>query len=92
MERVLSAAGYSSKAVENGHAALEEVGKHAYGAIVCDIAMPGMDGLEFYRALEHRHPALAPRVLLIEKPYRIKKLVDAVARLVKRPPIPGAMI
>jgi PAS domain S-box-containing protein len=37
----------------------------SFDAIFCDIHMPGMTGIDFYKKLEHSFPRLAKRVVLI---------------------------
>jgi two-component system response regulator ArlR len=41
--------GYSSESASNGLEALEQVQQKEYSAIVCDYAMPEMDGLSFLK-------------------------------------------
>jgi nitrogen-specific signal transduction histidine kinase/CheY-like chemotaxis protein len=36
-----------------------------FDAILCDVMMPGMNGMEFYRALEGSRPELAARVVFV---------------------------
>jgi two-component system, cell cycle sensor histidine kinase and response regulator CckA len=67
-------------------------------AIVCDVVMPGMDGLDLYHALEREQPQLARRVIFVSgrtarsmppmprmplpKPLNQSDLVDAVRGVV----------
>jgi EAL domain-containing protein (putative c-di-GMP-specific phosphodiesterase class I) len=41
-----------------GEAALELVGQRSFDAVVCDVAMPGMDGIEFLRSVHEQEPDL----------------------------------
>jgi two-component system response regulator AtoC len=41
--------GYSAECAENGVSALQLLSKRTYDFIICDIRMPGMDGLSFLR-------------------------------------------
>ncbi|SKA25363.1 Response regulator receiver domain-containing protein [Trichlorobacter thiogenes] len=41
--------GYSAELAEDGGAALKLLSEHSYNFIICDIIMPGMDGLSFLR-------------------------------------------
>ena len=50
----------------NAREALERIdaGTH-YDAILCDVMMPIMTGIEFHRALTERHPALVPSLIFL---------------------------
>jgi DNA-binding NtrC family response regulator len=50
--------GYAVKAVESGEAALAAVQKERFDVAVCDIMMPGLDGVETLKALKARCPRL----------------------------------
>ena len=47
----LEALGYSVEAVDNGYAALQALELESFDAIILDVDMPGMDGIEVGRAL-----------------------------------------
>ena len=49
-EGIIEDEGYEVAGVENGYEALEEVQKSFYDLIFMDIKMPGMNGVETYRA------------------------------------------
>jgi two-component system response regulator MprA len=49
--RALSLDGYAVEAVEDGERALDAVAERAFDAVVLDVAMPGVDGLEVCRRL-----------------------------------------
>jgi CheY-like chemotaxis protein len=49
----------------DGHEALARVRRATYDAVVCDLKMPRVDGLEFYRALAAATPRLARRVIFV---------------------------
>jgi len=36
-----------------------------FAAILCDLRMPGMDGMQFYEEVEKRDPKLAKRILFV---------------------------
>ncbi|ACY17136.1 response regulator [Haliangium ochraceum] len=49
---------------EGGGAALALLEQDAdYDAIICDLMMPDLDGMQFYRILSERWPALRPKVM-----------------------------
>ncbi|MFL5515917.1 MAG: response regulator transcription factor, partial [Gemmatimonadales bacterium] len=47
-------AGYEVIVAGDGRQALERLGGEAFDCILLDLEMPGMDGFEVLRALEHR--------------------------------------
>jgi PAS domain S-box-containing protein len=54
---------------ESGAEALEllekEPGRDAYDAILCDLMMPGMTGMELFEVLRREHPELVSRVVFM---------------------------
>lgn len=65
LARVLRRAGYQVTTAPHGLAALLAVGRRPYRAIVCDIMMPVMDGVDFFRETVKLHPEVAARVLFV---------------------------
>jgi len=45
--------------------ALTKVECDAYDVVLCDMSMPGLDGVAFYRRLAERHPDLLKRLVFI---------------------------
>jgi CheY-like chemotaxis protein len=74
MTASLEALGYSVQAVDSGWAALEAVDHERFDAIVLDVEMPGMDGLELGRTLRqdprHSRAKLAMHSSLDEEAVR----------------------
>jgi EAL domain-containing protein (putative c-di-GMP-specific phosphodiesterase class I) len=62
-EKLLRAAGYATTAVEDPRTALELAGTGSFDAVVSDISMPQMDGLDLLRGIRSRAPDL-PVVLV----------------------------
>jgi two-component system response regulator AtoC len=60
---LLRQAGFSPQVVTSGAAALEAIEQHGFDAILSDVRMPGMDGLELLKRLVGRTPHV-PVVLL----------------------------
>jgi DNA-binding response OmpR family regulator len=49
----------------DGDEALARVRNHRYDAVICDVQMPRVDGVTFYRAIAAAAPALARRVIFV---------------------------
>jgi len=55
---------YAVTLVNNGHEALLKIDdSDDFDAVICDINMPQLGGVDFYRQLELNHPELARRVM-----------------------------
>ena len=51
--------------VTDGHSAFDQLAKSKFDGIFCDISMPGMDGISFYRKLRETNPNLADHLIFI---------------------------
>jgi signal transduction histidine kinase/CheY-like chemotaxis protein len=65
MAESLADAGFVVDRAGDGGEALSRVQARVYDLIVCDLKMPRVDGMTFYRALERDHPDLARRILFV---------------------------
>ncbi len=54
--RLLGDAGYHAESVENAYRALDALVAEPWDVILCDLRMPGMDGLELMEAVKREHP------------------------------------
>ena len=64
-QRALERAGFMVKTADNGLAALAELQQQSYRAIVCDVAMPFLEGRRFYDELKQANPDQATRVVFV---------------------------
>jgi len=55
---LLERAGIAADSVSNAQSALARLERESYDAVVTDVMMPDMDGVEFVRALRARRPDL----------------------------------
>ncbi|HEU4326504.1 MAG TPA: ATP-binding protein [Roseiflexaceae bacterium] len=63
--RVLVQAGHQVQTETNPLVARQRLVYHNYEAIICDLSMPGMSGMELYEELMHVSPALAQRLIFV---------------------------
>jgi PAS domain S-box-containing protein len=61
----LADAGFMVDRAGDGEEALARVGAKTYDLIVCDLKMPRVDGMTFYRAIAAAKPSLARRVIFV---------------------------
>jgi DNA-binding NtrC family response regulator len=55
LRRLLEAWGYESEGAGSGDDALQRIDRDKPSAVITDLVMPGMDGLEFVRRLKEQH-------------------------------------
>jgi PAS domain S-box-containing protein len=58
-------AGYAAEWAADGEEALRTIGARRFDLVVCDLKMPRVDGMAFYRSLAAAAPALAGRVVFV---------------------------
>jgi len=61
---------------ESGTSALEQIEKSSYDAIILDLAMPGLDGIETLKRLLKRQPEL--QIILLTGHATLEKGIEAV--------------
>ena len=61
----LTDAGFVVDRAGDGEEALSRLTESPYDLIVCDLKMPRIDGMQFYRAMAVATPALARRVIFV---------------------------
>ena len=57
--KILGQHGFSCREAADGYKALEVMEKERFDLLLCDIRMPGMDGLSVVKALAHQIPEIA---------------------------------
>jgi signal transduction histidine kinase len=58
-------AGYIVDHAPDGEEALNKVGAQSFDLVICDLKMPRVDGMAFYRMLSAAAPGLATRVIFV---------------------------
>ena len=61
----LTDAGYRVDRATDGLDALDRIRNRVYDLIICDLAMPRVDGPAFFRALSESRPALTKRIVFV---------------------------
>jgi CheY-like chemotaxis protein len=74
--RVVEQAGYAVDSASDGQVGLERLAAQTYDVIVCDVRMPGMDGVTFYREVERRDPTVARRIVFMTTHVRSEEYGD----------------
>ncbi|MFT3665226.1 ATP-binding protein [Piscinibacter sp.] len=62
---IVQHAGHAAVLANSGEQALAQLAAQPFDLVMTDLKMPGMDGPALYRDIEHRHPALARRVIVV---------------------------
>ena len=65
LTEVLGAAGHVVEPVTDSRQALARLGEGAYDAVVSDVQMPGLSGVELHEAVARSYPRLAKRFILV---------------------------
>ncbi len=63
--KLLEHAGFTVSSVDNAIAAFDALQTTPFGAILCDIRMPGLSGMGFFEQLEEHSPQMASRVVFV---------------------------
>jgi CheY-like chemotaxis protein len=79
--RIFERNGYSTAEAESGERALAMIGESAPDAIVCDVMMPAMSGLEFYDRLGPDHAPLRQRLVFLTGSSYLPAIHNTIERL-----------
>ena len=70
------ARGYAVEIADSGQTAIEKVKKHTFDAIILDLAMPGMDGIEVLKILLKENPDF--QIIFLTGHATLEKGIEAV--------------
>ena len=62
---ILTTEGHQVDVARTGTEAWDMLTAASYDAILCDVVLPGLDGLRLYRRVTHERPDLVPRLVLM---------------------------
>jgi CheY-like chemotaxis protein len=73
----LTELGHQVDAVDDAEQALEQVGHAGFDAVITDVSLPGMSGIELVKTLIKRHPRLP---VIVASGYGTLNLESAIGR------------
>ncbi len=76
VSNILTTNGYSVAAASNGKDAFLELKKLSYDFVICDVRMPGMDGMELLRTLQHNR--METTVIMMSAYGNIDSAIEAI--------------
>ncbi len=65
LERALSSSGYLVDCVDSARNVVERLRREEYDLVLLDIRLPGTSGIDIYRHIQRRTPAIARRIVFI---------------------------
>ena len=91
---ILSRAGYRVDAVTHGNAALEQIAKNDYAAILLDLMMPIEGGMTVIQRLRKTNPDVLKRVILLTASPEsvIRNIQNEVHGVVNKPFQPDTLV
>jgi YesN/AraC family two-component response regulator len=85
--KILQVSGYNAEAAYNGHEALHKLSDKKFDVVICDIEMPGMNGLELLKHVRHDFDDIA--FILItgyqEQDYYLKAIQLGASDFIRKP-------
>jgi DNA-binding response OmpR family regulator len=82
-QKILEREGFTVSAVSNAVDAFEKIMKTNFDVVVCDVALPALEGTTFFELLTQRYPQTAQRVLFVTgfaKDENTRKLLEHTGR------------
>ena len=76
MRERLSARGVDADTSDNAKDALTKIGKKSYDAVILDLKMPGIDGLEALKLIREKRPEV--QVILLTGHANLQKAIEAI--------------
>ena len=76
---ILQSAGYRTDTAGDGREACHKVAGQAYDAVITDVRMPRMDGIEFYRRIIEMRPEMKGRVIFVTGDLMNRELASVLA-------------
>ncbi|MCL4557207.1 MAG: sigma-54 dependent transcriptional regulator [Deltaproteobacteria bacterium] len=76
VSNILTTNGYAVVSVSNGEDAFLELKKLSYDFVICDVRMPGMDGMELLRTLQHNR--METTVIMMSAYGNIDSAIEAI--------------
>ena len=84
--------GHQVVEASTGLEALELLAQERFDGILCDLLMPGMGGIEFWRELNSRDPAQCRRLVIMSgSPRSGQRLLPEWVRVLEKPLEPGVL-
>ena len=75
---ILTTEGHQVDIARTGIQAWEMLTASSYDAILCDVVLPGLDGLRLYRRVTHERPDLVPRLVLMSgRTEQVRRFAEA---------------
>lgn len=83
LTRALERASYSVTSVDNGLAAIAELGQKSFDAVICDFRLPFLDGEKFYGEIREDYSHIADRIIWVTgfaSDEKTRKFLDSTGR------------
>ena len=72
---------YDVAVATSGREALESIDANAYDAVLCDVMMPGMTGMDLYAVLLARADAVTDRIVFMTGGAFVPKVAEFLSRI-----------